>query len=283
LQLASSDFDTFLFLFDSACVPVAANDDCSDGVLNSCLGIGLAAGTYFIGVNSFQAGERGAYTLSVSAPDCNACPTCQVGTVVCNESVTGSLRTSGCQLPGAGPADFWRLTLAAESELQISLESTAFDPLLAVLDASCRPGERNDDCDPNTLNSCLRVTLPAGEHFIAATSFLAGEGGAYTLTVSCAGEGTRPGDASGDGRLGIADGLVLLRYLFADAPERLPCGDGAGIHPANLQLLDFNGNGRLNTADAIGLILYLFGQGSPHARGVDCTSIADCPSRCFSG
>ena len=63
INLASENFDAYLYLFNSDGVVLAQNDD-AGGSLNSRLSISLPAGTYSIGASSFGFRSEGAYTLT---------------------------------------------------------------------------------------------------------------------------------------------------------------------------------------------------------------------------
>jgi len=68
-----------------------------------------------------------------------------------------------------------------------------------------------------------------------------------------------PGDANGDGRLDIADGIYILNWLFRGGPP-LPC-EKAG---------DANGDCVLDSSDAVYIIEYQFLDGPPPVYGVGC-------------
>ncbi|MBN1422437.1 MAG: lamin tail domain-containing protein [Planctomycetes bacterium] len=89
-----------------------------------------------------------------------------------------------------------------------------------------------------------------------------------------------PGDAQQDGRLDLADGIVLLGHLFAGDPASLPCGDGTTDDPANRTLLDLNADGAIDLGDGIYLLNYLFASGPPPVAGSECRRIAGCPEAC---
>jgi hypothetical protein len=87
-----------------------------------------------------------------------------------------------------------------------------------------------------------------------------------------------PGDCTGDGVLDISDGICIFGFLFLGAPARLPCGDGAREHPANLALLDWGADDVINLTDGIQMLQFLFLSGPPHplAAGGRCRVVADC-------
>jgi hypothetical protein len=189
INLSTAAFDPFLWVYGSDCVPVAANDDCTEGDFSlSCLTVNLTAGTWFIGVNSFSAGEVGPYDLTVveCGEPVNPCEGCQVGTIACNETVTGELPTSGCAFADGRFVDVWAFELPGPALVTVEMTSVPLDPFVLVFREDCGdPAGFNDDCTAGDLDlSCVTLDLTAGRYWIAATSFGPGEQGAYTLTVT---------------------------------------------------------------------------------------------------
>lgn len=68
VELASTDFDTYLFLALPDDTILQVNDDCDLNNFDlSCVrDVPTVVGTYYIGVNTFGAGEVGDYDLSMS-------------------------------------------------------------------------------------------------------------------------------------------------------------------------------------------------------------------------
>ena len=64
VDLASSDFDTFLYVLDASGAVIDGDDDSGDA-LNSRVTRAFAAGQYTLLVTSYSAGETGAYSLGV--------------------------------------------------------------------------------------------------------------------------------------------------------------------------------------------------------------------------
>lgn len=62
---SSDDFDAYLLVFN-ADGSLLGQDDDGGGDLNAALQLNIQPGLYAIGANSFEAGETGAYTLSVT-------------------------------------------------------------------------------------------------------------------------------------------------------------------------------------------------------------------------
>ncbi len=93
-----------------------------------------------------------------------------------------------------------------------------------------------------------------------------------------------PGDCNQDATLDVADAICILQILFTGQPVgdlppgEFACGDGSHVHPANIELLDFNDDeaASIDVADAIAMVNYFFLGGAPHVAGVDCRVIAGC-------
>ena len=278
IDLRSEEFDTFLWLYDAACLPIASNDDCR-GTLNSCLSSTLEPGNYFVLVSTFSPGATGTYELTASSESpCGLCSRCTVGEIACSERVTRELGADSCRLQEGGAVDLWALNLVETKELDVVLQSDAFDTVLELYDSNCRVVDRNDDCNANTLNSCLGLALEPGSYYLAVSGFFPESVGAYELSVDCRGEGglQLPGDCNGDSVLNITDGLCLLNQLFIGS-SAANCG---AIRFSDSGSADFDGSGDVQITDPVALFTYLFLGGPPHALGEECTSVPFCEDRC---
>jgi hypothetical protein len=72
----------------------------------------------------------------------------------------------------------------ANQTVSIYLESTDFDPVVALLDANAEVMEVNDDLNDKSLNAGLTVTLPdSGEYYVLVTSVEPSGQGTYGLRV----------------------------------------------------------------------------------------------------
>ena len=120
----------------------------------------------------------------------------------CGQMLTGDGSVSGewaegcnSQASGRGYAQYYTFTLAQESEVTVTLESSDADTYLYLRAGEARSGEflyENDD-DGGTTRSSVQETLGAGTYTIEATTYSAGETGSFTLTVSGLGAtGTTP-------------------------------------------------------------------------------------------
>jgi hypothetical protein len=97
--------------------------------------------------------------------------------------VTGTLSTSDKVAPSGAYYDMYGLQLAAQQEVQIDLSSNEFDTYLYLYESDGTLVDSNDDFG-DELDSSLTVTLTAGCYRIEASSYGAGETGAYSLSVN---------------------------------------------------------------------------------------------------
>jgi hypothetical protein len=99
-------------------------------------------------------------------------------------SVSGALATTDCRLSSGEYVDFYSTRLASAQAISFTMSSTAVDSWLEMYDAGGNLVGFNDDAGSGSNNAALRVFAPSGDYFLAATSFAAGETGAYQLASS---------------------------------------------------------------------------------------------------
>jgi hypothetical protein len=118
-------------------------------------------------------------TLALSA--CN-----QFGTLACpSSSASGEITTDDCRLDDGSYLDLVQFQGTAGQTVTIDMTSTAFDTYLYLLDPTPAVVASNDDFG-GTTNSRITFTLTTtGTWTIGATSLLANQLGAYTLTIQC--------------------------------------------------------------------------------------------------
>ncbi len=182
LELASAQFDSFLVLFDADCDVIAFNDDCGTGTLDSCLTTLVEPGEYFVGANSFSAGETGSYRLDLTCLDLGPCRDCLAGEVSCGDRGTGAFRSSSCVADGQS-RELWRLDLPGEQSVRVDF-SFMGAASVAILDDLCRPARELEPCDPES--PCMRsVALPPGTHFLDLRRVSEGVPLDYEFQVEC--------------------------------------------------------------------------------------------------
>ena len=208
-----SDADTYLYLRAGGAKSgdyLHENDDVESGNLNSQIAATLGAGTYTIEATTYNAGETGSFTLTVTGLGDAAMP----GDDPCLDSLSGDGAVSGTWSSGCEStanegsyARYYSFTLGESSDVTIDLESDA-DTYLYLRAGGAKSGDylhENDDVESGNLNSQIAATLGAGTYTIEATTYNAGETGSFTLTVTGLGDAAMPGDdpcldsLSGDG------------------------------------------------------------------------------------
>ncbi len=234
IELTSSAFDTYLVLADDFCETLGENDDCTPGdVDTSCLEVSLPAGTYTIGVNSFDGGETGDYTLSIEARGVCICTECDAGTIGCEAFESGELTAEDCTLPSGQIIDAWSFSLDETQLVTINLDSGAFDTFLFLMDEGCDEIAANDD-RPGELNSTITIELEAGDYAILVSQYIgaAGAVGAYDLSTLCEDSGGGGEDPlCVDCEVGTAN---CGEPTIADFPLSVDCTRGAGGQPLDL-------------------------------------------------
>jgi hypothetical protein len=192
VRLAAGDFDPYLLVRGPGDFSADNDDDTSErGSKNSRLDITLPAdGEYRFVATSYRPGESGAYTLSVqdagaAATAAAAAPAPAAGApIAVGQSVAGRIENGDPQLRSGEFLDAYALQGTRGQQLEIRLTATEFDPYVQIAGPGNYSAYNDDDVDGGTSNSRLVVTLPAdGAYRIVATSFRAGESGAYRLSV----------------------------------------------------------------------------------------------------
>ena len=201
-----SDADTYLYLRAGGAKSgdyLYENDDVDPGLdTDSRIEATLGAGTYTIEATTYDAGETGSFTLTVSGLGDAAMP----GDDPCLDSLSGDGSVSGTWSSGCESmaregsyARYYSFTLGESSDVTIDLESDA-DTYLYLRAGDAKSGDylhENDDVESGNLNSQIAATLGAGTYTIEATTYNAGETGSFTLTVSGLGDAApTPGDDS---------------------------------------------------------------------------------------
>ncbi|MEO6332146.1 MAG: caspase family protein [Gemmatimonadaceae bacterium] len=168
--------------------------------------------------------------------------------LVAGQAVTGTLETTDPQFPDKSHYDQWTYDGKQGEQIQITLESSAFDAYLLLgrqNGESVEPIEQDDDGAGGT-NARISVALPAdGTYLVMANSFGEGATGAYTLRVD------RGGAASS----------TTPRPAAIDFAARYPGGgDPKGRYAVMVGIDDYQGiannlNGPVADARLMGRIL----------------------------
>lgn len=142
---------------------------------------GVADGTATITATS--EGKSASATITVT----DRCSTALSVTIAVGQTRNGTLAPGDCQFDDQSYADGYVITVAAVTNVQIDLVSTAFDAYLFLFEETATDLEElaTDDDNGGGSNARIVYTLSPGKTYhIVANSFDGNETGAYTLTVS---------------------------------------------------------------------------------------------------
>ncbi len=177
IDLSSGAFDTVLI----AGAPDGSSfvDDDSGFGTDSSLEITLPeTGAYLIVVTSYDTGERGDYTLSVTDSSPEVFPTLTPGA-----SVFGFLLPGDAELDGFF-TDAYSFDGLFGTAITLMLESTDFDAYLILVTPSGEI-EVNDDAHLFTTNAEIsRVLWETGTYVVVVSSYNPGETGIYSLLLT---------------------------------------------------------------------------------------------------
>ena len=179
----TGEFDTYLILTGPGGLDTQ-NDDGPQGQTHSVLEAVLTEqGTYTFVATSYEANQGGSYSLSMTRGEGSAERATQRDTTrIQNGDVTqGTLESGDMSLQAGEHVDFFTLDVEPGMLLQVSLESTDFDPYL-MLELPDGGNDSNDDWDGSRTLSRIEIPVnQAGQVRIGATSYRPGEAGRYTL------------------------------------------------------------------------------------------------------
>jgi hypothetical protein len=187
LTLRSADFDGYLSggRIEGASFVSEATDDDGAGGTDAQLSITVgASGTYAIQVKSYEAGETGAYTLTLEKGT-PAAPMV-VLPITIDETVNGRLVETDPKIPDGSHYHMYMFRGRPGQRVVILMRSEEFDAYLygGRIEASGFVEEITDDDSGGDTDARLEVTIPeSGQYVIRVNSLEAAKTGAYTLTV----------------------------------------------------------------------------------------------------
>ena len=218
IHLTSDDFDTYLLFSEGA--PggdgaVLASDDDGGGGTNSRIQKAVDPGTYTIIVNSYDAGDTGSYTLSVSGQQGGAERASPVqGRVNAGETASGRITSSDPTLDDGSHYHSWQHSGNAGDALTVTLRSSDFDAFLLLMfgsNMSTAEFMAEDDDGAGGTDARITFTLPeTGVYSIIVNTYDPGEVGSYQLAVeSEAVDWARrfPGGGDPNGKYAVVVGL----------------------------------------------------------------------------
>ncbi len=245
LDVASSDFDTYLIMVDPNGGHIE-NDDAEDAPGHSVIEADITeSGTYIVAVTSYEPDETGSYelTMQFGSGGSETTPQRDVVTIAMGAQQTGRLESRDPQLEAGEFGDVYVFDGTTGQNVSVELASSEFDTYLVLLTPN---GEQidNDDHEGSTDLSRIDVTLrESGRFRIVATSYQAGESGSYQISLSSGGAETAMPvvTSTGDGRIygvfiGISDYVGEsndLSYTADDAVLVHGAMTRAGMRPGD--------------------------------------------------
>lgn len=176
VDLRSSAFDPFLIVKGPDGEQLE-NDDFEGANDRSLIDVTLpATGTWNIAVTTYRAGESGAYDLTVRRVGADDAATAD------SQQHRGSLEAGDATLQNGEWVDTYTFQAVPGQRVAIDMRG-GFDTYLGLIGPNGFR-EENDDGD-DAHHSHIEAVLPeAGTYTVGATSFQAGQGGAYTLDIA---------------------------------------------------------------------------------------------------
>jgi S1-C subfamily serine protease len=177
IEMKSQEIDPYLILLGPNQRGIAQDDD-GAGSKNARITVRLPAdGTYTLVANSYEPRKSGAYTLELKAS------ATEPSRAILQEE--GALVAGGPVLPSDNSL-YREYTFEgrAGQSVAISLESTDFEPYVAIIGPNDRLLAQNDGGRDSAKNAFLSVTLPVtGRYRVMVNAYDASGRGRYTLTV----------------------------------------------------------------------------------------------------
>ena len=197
MEMNSAELDAYLILLSPQGRDLAQDDD-GGRDSNARLSFTLPEdGTYTVLANSFRARETGPYELRVSEVSGAGSASNQSPIALPAADQSAMLRSLPIQANGVlGPNsqvmesdgsrfEEFAFEGSAGQALTITLESSDFDPFLFLVGPDESVLAYNDDASSSSLNSLLKVTLPAdGQYRVVANALDETGFGQFTLNVS---------------------------------------------------------------------------------------------------
>ena len=184
LDLTADGFDPYLMLISPG-GNQEENDDFEGSTSHSRIETTLTeSGNYRVIVTSYATGETGSYDLGMEFG--GAVQTSgqrDVARIAAGETQQGRLEDGDGTLDNGQLRDLWVFDGQAGQNVTIDMQSTDFDTYLALVPPSGDPVQ-NDDFEGSTQHSQISLQLrDSGRYRIVATSYQAGETGAYQLSL----------------------------------------------------------------------------------------------------
>ncbi|MFC1614930.1 PPC domain-containing protein, partial [Gemmatimonadota bacterium] len=225
IDLMSSDFDTYLYLYDPEGRLVADNDDYG-GITRSFIEYAISSnGVYAIEVTSYDQTGRGEYQIILLANE-DIFPERSTTELFYGWSMDGSLSAldGKSHRRSRALADDYTFTGSSGDSVIIDLTSSVFDTYLHLYDPEGGLVAENDDYGSTSRSYIWYRLTSSGTHTIEVTSYGGNEVGIYQITL-LGNENVKPGRSTteisyGDsiaGSFNVTDGTSrFIRGSYAD-------------------------------------------------------------------
>ncbi|ERT03824.1 trypsin family protein, partial [Lyngbya aestuarii BL J] len=183
IEMRSQDLDPYLILLNSDGSELAQDDD-SGGQKDAKIMITLPEdGEYTFLANSYEAGESGDYRLKLRIETERVNPSERSNRLILEEQ--GTLDRTDAVLPSDGSRyEEYSFDGVGGQTVTIRLESSDFDPYLALFGPNGQLVGENDDANSSEKNAALTVTLPmTGRYRVVVNAYDSTGQGQYLLTV----------------------------------------------------------------------------------------------------
>ncbi|HAP43970.1 MAG: hypothetical protein A2087_00205 [Spirochaetes bacterium GWD1_61_31] len=183
VDLRSSAFDTYLLLEAPGQAGQwienddAAPNDTAHSHLEAVAWEETTAGTWRVGVTSYQTGDSGAYTLQVALLDA---PPAQR---LADDTVRGKLAQGDTMVEGRA-SDYWLLPVSAGTVYRLRLEANGFDPVLVLQGPTGQAAVNDDFEDSPRISQAEVIASVDGLATVRVHGYGGSDLGAYSLTVT---------------------------------------------------------------------------------------------------
>ncbi len=202
ITMQSSAFDTYLIVLDPMGNAVAEDDDSGGGTNSRISFTAATSGAYAVFANSYGEDASGAYTINIRRGGGGGGNV--GGGAVGSDVLQGTLTSSSDRMGDNTPYEMHFIQAQSGESLEITMQSSAFDTYLMILDSDGNKIGEDDDSGGGT-DSRVSVTAPAtGMYTIVANAYGEAASGPYTVTVRRGGGGASNGGGGGGGFSGDA-------------------------------------------------------------------------------
>jgi hypothetical protein len=201
VDLRSGDFDPFLILM-SPTDKDTQNDDYDGSSSHSRIEKILdESGEWRVVVTSYEAGETGAYDVTIETSGDGVAPATVGGT----QYESGRLASGDYELSSGEYYDSYTVSGSAGDQIVLDLRSSEFDPYLILITPSEEQFE-NDDYEGDASRSMISLSLPeSGQYEVIVTTYKPGESGVYDLKIDWPEISYTSGDRTEYGTLAVGD------------------------------------------------------------------------------